>query len=127
MQNILLEKPYKFIPPYTGSFWPSVMGLFNLHGRYLAKNEGVVAVECRHVERLKASLAAGHGILLAPNHPRTGDALVVIQMAREAGCFLHTIASAHLFHQGWFSAWALQAAGAFSIFREGVDKPAIDM
>jgi 1-acyl-sn-glycerol-3-phosphate acyltransferase len=126
MQAILIEKPYRFVPAIEHDFWPSFIQFFDLFSRHLRKNEGVIAHEVRHVERLKASLQAGHGILLTPNHPRTADPLVIGYLARAARCHLFTMASWHLFNQGWFNAWAIRAMGAFSVNREGVDRQAIN-
>lgn len=127
MQSILVEKPYQFVPPHRGNWWPSFIQLFDLFTPYLRKHEGVYSHEVRHVERLKASLAAGHGIMLAPNHPRTADPLVMGYLTRAAGCHVFAMASWHLFNQGWFMAMAIRKMGAFSVNREGIDRQAINM
>jgi 1-acyl-sn-glycerol-3-phosphate acyltransferase len=126
MQSIIVEKPYKFIGPNRSDFWPSFVQLFQLYGPHLRKREGVVAHEVRHVERLQASLAAGHGIMLTPNHPRTADPLVLGYMMRAAGSHVFAMASWHLFNQSRFNAWAIRAIGGFSINREGIDRQAIN-
>jgi 1-acyl-sn-glycerol-3-phosphate acyltransferase len=91
----------------------------------LKKAEGVVAHEVRGIERLKESMAAGHGILLTPNHPRTADPVSMGFLAQEARCHVYAMASWHLFHQDWLSAWAIRMMGGFSVNREGVDRQAI--
>ncbi len=125
MQDIIIEKPYVFVPPYRGTAWSSWIQYFNLHGYYLKKYEGVEGYECRHVERLKASLAAGHGILLTPNHPRTADPLVLGWLAWESRSHFYAMASWHLFHKSAMMSWAMRRVGAFSVYREGVDRQAI--
>ena len=45
MQNIIVEKPYKFLPPYTGTFWPTLFRAFRIHDYLLRTQEGVVAHE----------------------------------------------------------------------------------
>ncbi len=127
MQAIIIEKPYKFIPPVRGEFWPSLIQYFDLYSRHLRKNEGVYEHEVRHAERLRASLDAGHSILLTPNHPRTADPLAIGYLARAARCNLFAMASWHLFNQSKFMAWAIRRMGAFSLNREGVDRQAINM
>ncbi len=127
MQHIVVERPYKFVPPHHGTWWSSFIKRFNLHGIHLRKKEGIVAHECRHVDRLKASLAAGHGILLTPNHCRTSDPLVMGWLSQEANCHVYAMASWHLYNQGWFNAWAIRIMGGFSVNREGVDRQAINM
>jgi hypothetical protein len=91
----------------------------------LKKYEGVEGYECRHHERLQASIAAGHGVLLTPNHPRTADPIVLGWLASEAKTHFFAMASWHLFHQSKFTAWAIRRVGAFSVYREGVDRQAI--
>ncbi|MEX0819130.1 MAG: 1-acyl-sn-glycerol-3-phosphate acyltransferase [Pirellulaceae bacterium] len=126
MQNVINERPYRFIPPHRGDWWPSFIQRFGLYERWLRKSEGVVSYELRHAERLKASLDAGHGIMLAPNHCRPGDPLVLGWLARDVGFHVYAMASWHLFNQDRFTAWAIHKMGAFSIYREGVDRPAIN-
>ena len=126
MQNIIIEKPYQFIPPHRGNWWPSFIQLFDLYGRYLRTTEGVVAHELRNEDRLRRSLDAGHGILLTPNHCRAGDALVMGWLARRVGTHVFAMASWHLFHQNWLMAFGVRKMGGFSVYREGVDRQAID-
>ncbi len=126
MQDVIVEKPYTFISPSRSPFWPWLFQALRLYEPHLRKREGVVAHECRHVDRLRQSLAAGHGILLTPNHCRTADPLALGFLAREAGTHLYCMASWHLFHQDWLSAWALPRMGAFSVNREGIDRQAIN-
>jgi 1-acyl-sn-glycerol-3-phosphate acyltransferase len=125
MQDIIVEKPYRFIPPRRGTWWPSLVQALRLYEPYLRKTEGVVDHECRHVARLRASLDAGHGILIAPNHCRTADPLVMGWLAKEARTHLFAMASWHLFNQGWLKAWAIRSLGGFSVNREGVDRQAM--
>ena len=127
MQKIIVEKPYQFIPPYRGTFWPWVFRAVHLHVYYLWRTEGVWKHEIRHLERFRESLAAGHAILLTPNHPRTADPLAMGWLAVEAPCHFHVMASWHLFHHSRLYRWAIRAMGGFSVNREGVDRQAINM
>ena len=87
----------------------------------LKKNEGVVAHEIRHIERLRASFAAGHAMLLTPNHPRTADPLAMGWLTIETPCHFHSMASWHLFEHGWLSSWVIRAsAGSASIARASI-------
>ena len=127
MQNIIIEKPYRFIPPHRGNCWPGFIQKFRLAEMYLRKNDGVCSHEVRHVERLSESLAAGHGILLTPNHCRPSDPMAIGWLARAAGTHVYAMASWHLFQQDWFTSWAIRKMGGFSIYREGMDRQAINM
>ncbi len=85
----------------------------------------VVAVECLGLDRLKESLSAGHGVLLAPNHCRPCDPLIVNEVCRQAGTVPLVMASWHLFANGGLKAFLLRRAGAFSVYREGMDRQAL--
>jgi 1-acyl-sn-glycerol-3-phosphate acyltransferase len=78
------------------------------------------------VDRLKASLSAGKSIMLAPNHCRLSDPMVLGVMALEAGTYLHAMASWHLFKAGRFQTFMIRALGAFSVLREGNDRKSLE-
>ncbi len=125
MQNIVFEKPYKFVPPHRGDWWPKFIRWSRFIDRYLRKHDGVTGYECRNVPKLRASLDAGHGILLAPNHCRYSDPLVLGWLTGEADCLVYAMASWHLFQKPTM-AWAIQKLGGFSVYREGIDRQAIE-
>ena len=52
---VVVAQPYEFVPPTYGDFWPALLRPFLLP--HLLKRDGVARVECRHVDRLRASLA----------------------------------------------------------------------
>ena len=64
MQKIIVEKPYEFIPPYRGTFWPTIFRAIRIHDYYLRKSEGVVDYEIRNIDRLRQSLADPRVLLL---------------------------------------------------------------
>lgn len=123
MQNIVLEKPYVFVPPYRGDWWPKM--LLRFLPRYLDRSHGVTSVELLGAERLKASLNAGHGIMLAPNHSRPCDPMVLGMLASALNTSFYVVASRHLFEQSRLQTFLLRRAGAFSIYREGMDREAL--
>ena len=125
MQKIIIEKPYQFIPPHRGNWWPSFIQRFKLIDIYL-KRQGIETFECRHSERLRASLDAGHGIMLAPNHARPDDPIAIGWLAREVRTHVFAMASWHLFHQDRFTAWAIRKMGGFSVNREGIDRQSLN-
>ncbi len=126
MQNIIVEKPYRFIPPHRGSFLPSMIQTLRLTDRYLARHEGVTSYEIRNIDRLKESLRSRAGVLLAPNHCRYADPLAMGWVAREIGCHVYAMASWHLFNQSALQAFAIRAMGGFSVYREGLDRQSLD-
>jgi hypothetical protein len=127
MQNIIVEKPYRFLPPFRNSAWQALLQAIRLPYWFLRWQEGVIDHEIRGVERLQLSLAAGHSILIAPNHPRTADPVAIGFLARAANCQMYAMASWHLFQSGWFHSFVIRAMGAFSVNREGVDRQAINL
>ena len=64
MQKIIVEKPYHFIPPYRTTFWSGVFPRA-AHPPVLplASPKGSAGYEVRNIERLRASIDAGHGVL----------------------------------------------------------------
>jgi len=124
MQNIVIDKPYVPVPPYRGRFWPMLLTLFV--PRMLRKNYGITHVNCVHADRLTQSIRQGHGILLTPNHCRDEDPFVLGALSREVGSPFFIMASWHLFMQNRLRAFLLRRAGAFSVYREGIDRTAVN-
>jgi hypothetical protein len=126
MQDVLIEKPYQFVPPITARWPQRVLTALGRYRPVLKNREGVVAHECRHLERLRESMAAGHGIMLTPNHPRTADPISMFHVARETPCPLYMMASWHLFNGGRLERFMVRLMGGFSVNREGLDRSSID-
>lgn len=123
MQKLIIEEPYEFVPPHRGKLWFSLFKLYLR--RHLRKTYGIASDECRGIEHLKQSLAAGHGVILAANHCRLSDPLAMGLLSIEAKTFLHTMASWHVFKQDWLTSFMARRLGAFSIYREGTDHAAL--
>ena len=121
---IHVDSRYKFIPPHHGGFWPRVFR--SLAPWYLRRRHGVSAVEVRGADVLQQLQRSGQGILLAPNHCRMSDAVVLQVLSAAARQPFFVMASSHLFRAGRFTSWALRRMGAFSIFREGIDRQAVE-
>ena len=124
MQNIVIDKPYEFVPPHRGTFWYGLLQVYLR--RHLRRRFGIERVACRNYELLRQSIDAGHGVLLTPNHSRDCDPLVLGELARCVGKPFFFMASWHVFMQGQFMAWLLRRCGAFSIYREGMDRASVN-
>ncbi len=123
MQNVVITKPYRFVRPQRGTWW---WRLFRpVLPAYLQRTAGIERVECRGVERLRASLAAGHGVMLAPNHCRPCDPTVLGALSYEIDRPFYIVASWHVFMQHWLQTFLLPRLGVFSIYREGTDREAL--
>ena len=124
--TVVLDRPYEFIPPHEGHRWPDWIQRLRLYDLYLRKSEGVVDFEVEQLEIFRREVQSGRGIVLAPNHCRYADPLVMGWPARLVGTHLYAMASWHLFNRGQFDTFAIRRMGAFSINRESVDRAAID-
>jgi 1-acyl-sn-glycerol-3-phosphate acyltransferase len=124
MQSIVIEEPYVFVPPLKSRFWPPIIRRCFVPP-FLRRVHGVHSIETRNAERLVASLAAGKSAILAPNHCRMSDPLTFGPLTREIGRHMHAMASWHLFKQSRLERFMLRRIGAFSVYREGLDRQAI--
>ncbi len=124
--SVVLSRPYEFVGPHRGNLWPSLIQAFRIVDWYLAKKEGVVDYELRGMHHWEQSLERGYGILLAPNHCRYADPLVIGKPARQLGTHVFAMASWHLFNTGRFDSFAIRKMGGFSIHREGSDRQSLE-
>jgi 1-acyl-sn-glycerol-3-phosphate acyltransferase len=123
MQNIVLNKPYCFFPPFNGKILPKIINFFI--SAYLKREDGVVSVEFKGLDNLRRSISSGSGIVLAPNHCRPSDPPVMGLLSKKIGFPFYYMASWHLFMQGRIKELILRSFGAFSVYREGVDRLAV--
>ena len=123
MQNIIIAKPYRFVPPRFSPFWARIIQWYL--PAYLRKNFGITSWECVGAERLRASLKDGSGVLLASNHCRPCDPMVLGLLSREVAQPFHVMASWHLFMQSRVLSFLLPRIGGFSVYREGLDRESL--
>ena len=123
MQNIVIDKPYTFIPPRLNRFWCWVAR--RLLPRTLRKDYGIAAVECLGAEKLRAALDAGHGVLLVGNHCRPCDPMVLDTLAVAVHRTFSVIASWHVFMTSRIQRFLLPRIGGFSVYREGMDRESL--
>jgi len=124
MQNVVSDEPYEFVPPYRGKFWSWLIGRFLpylLRSRY-----GIVSWKIHGIEQLRQCLTNNDGIIVCPNHSSISDPMMCGVMTLEGPCHIHAMASWHVFRQKWLETWVSQKAGGFSVYREGMDRKALD-
>jgi 1-acyl-sn-glycerol-3-phosphate acyltransferase len=126
MQDLIIEKPYRFVPPIKCKFMLWLTCKFNLFHFWLRRAEGICEFEVVNAEKISDSIRAQHGIVMAGNHCRNADPMAIGEVAKAADCFIYSMASWHLFNQDWFMRWAIPQLGGFSINREGVDRTALE-
>lgn len=123
MQNIVIAKPYRFVPPRFSPFWARLIQWYL--PTHLRKSFGITSFECVGADRLRASLDAGHGVLLASNHSRPCDPMVLALLSGEVRRPFHVMASWHLFMQNRVLSFILPRIGGFSVYREGMDRESL--
>ena len=121
--TVVSDKPYKFIPPHDNRFWPWLFGKYL--PTYLRKHQGIGSWELAGREHIEASLKAGHGILVVPNHPRPSDPISLGLIVGALKQNINIMASAHLFFGSKLYSWLLPRIGAFSVYREGLDRESL--
>lgn len=124
MHRVVIDEPYKFVPPYRGH-WLSWM--FRLWLRpYLRKSHGIVQCTYEGLDHVRDSLKAGHGILLCPNHSRDSDPMLLGMLCRKIPSHVFSMASWHIFKQSQLESFIVRRLGGFSIYREGLDRQSLD-
>jgi hypothetical protein len=93
--------------------------------RQLKRDHGITAIECIGAEKLRASLDAGHGVMIVSNHCRPCDPMVLDSLAAAVKRPFHVIASWHVFMLGRIQRFLLPRVGGFSIYREGLDRESL--
>jgi 1-acyl-sn-glycerol-3-phosphate acyltransferase len=116
------ETTYQFVPPHEGRLSPLILGRVI---PWFLRRQGISEIEVRGEEKLQLLIEEERGILLAPNHCRMSDALVLQSLARKLRHPFFVMASAHLFRGGRLKTFLLRRMGAFSVYREGVDRKAV--
>jgi 1-acyl-sn-glycerol-3-phosphate acyltransferase len=123
MKNIVVAKTYRFVPPRFSPFWWRIAQWYL--PAPLRRSFGVTSWQCVGTERLAASLDAGCGVLLASNHCRPCDPMVLGLLSREVARPFHVMASWHLFTQSRAQSFLLTRLGGFSVYREGLDRESL--
>jgi 1-acyl-sn-glycerol-3-phosphate acyltransferase len=113
-------------------WWPSKLSptlvrlMRPIRLRRMRIRQRIVDVEIRGLERLKALLEEGAGVLIGPNHAGDGDVDAVYSVSDRVGRPFHCMAAWQVFiENGKLGAWLMQRHGAFSVDREGTDTRAL--
>ena len=124
MQGIVVDQPYSFVAPYRGNILPHLVGRL-LITRLIRNRYGVVSSEVHGAEKIRAAIDAGHGILITPNHPRPCDPMALYPLVRATRSLFFAMASWHIFMEGRLQRAVIRLMGAFSIYREGMDRTSL--
>lgn len=123
MTQRYFTEPYRFIPPYRGKFWCHVARTFI--PRHLRRELRVERLHFQGQQYLQQSVDDKAGVLLASNHCRWADPVVLAVFGNSLRQFFYYVVSYHLFKQGRLMAWWTRRLGGYSIWREGVDRDSI--
>lgn len=124
MQNVVFDEPYSFVPPYRGRFWSWAVGKFL--PRLLRTRYGITSWTNVGFDHLRESIDRDYGILLCPNHNSLADPMMCGAITTGIPCHAYAMASWHVFKQGWLENFIARRVGGFSIYREGMDRKALD-
>lgn len=119
MQNLIVPKPYEFVPPrFNPLIYSSLKPLLPL---FLRKAYGIASISYSGDENLRQSLQAGHGVLLTPNHSRPSDPFVIAALGNACRRPVNIMSTWHIFMENRLQRFLLQRVGIFSVHRESVD------
>ena len=124
MSRIVIDQPYEFVPPHKGGMLPRMLGNLLLP-RTLDRSFGVTSARVEGQEKIREAQKAGHGILITPNHPHPADPLTLFHLSQATGSLFYVMASWHLFMEGALQRFLIRTMGAFSIYREGIDRSSL--
>src|SRR4051794_14588460 len=99
MQQIIIEKPYQFTPPFRGTFWSKVLHFIGLPGIYLRRYEAVTEYEVRGPKNLEAARKAGPRNPVAPKPPPPARPPLNARFAGKICLGRYGMASWHLFQK----------------------------
>jgi hypothetical protein len=86
---------------------------------------GVYQLQYEGSEYLAESLRGGAGVLVASNHCRSADPIVIGLQGARLHRYFYFLTSYHLFKQHRLTGWYINRIGGYSIHREGADREAI--
>jgi hypothetical protein len=125
MHKLIIDEKYEFIPPHRGKFWSWAFRTFLLRS-FLRRNYGITGWTMEGLDHLRSSMKSGHGILLCPNHCRPSDPMMMGVIVKETPCHVYAMASWHIFKQSWLESFIVRRIGGFSVYREGLDRQALE-
>jgi 1-acyl-sn-glycerol-3-phosphate acyltransferase len=124
--SVVFDRRYEFVPRDRSTLGPWLIQRLRLVDFYLKKKESIVDRELQDFHLLRESVDQGHGIVVAPNHCRYADPLVMGWPARAINIHFFAMASWHLFNKSWFDSFGMRKCGAFSLHREGTDRKSLE-
>lgn len=115
--------PPRWWPPKLSPKWVKLSRRWR--HRQLRTNQQLVDISSTGLEHLRDAIAAGHGVLIAPNHSAHYDSAALYAAVDQIDQPLFFMTAWQVFGMSSrFERWAMQRLGCFSIDRESTDKTA---
>jgi len=115
--------PPKWWDPKLKPSWVRLSRRYRRH--QLFRKQQLVEVVSQNTEVLQQAVAAGHGVLITPNHSAHYDGPALYTAADRIDLPLYFMIAWQVFAMASrFECWAMQHLGCFSIDREGTDRRA---
>jgi 1-acyl-sn-glycerol-3-phosphate acyltransferase len=120
------DKPYVFVPPAPNRLFMWFLRQVNRWRMLPGPRHRIPQVRVLGGEAVKvAQERAGTRIVFMANHPSHSDAEILSEAQRQIGVPSLYMAAYDVFLRNKFEGWCMQRAGAFSVDREGSDKPSM--
>lgn len=124
MRRLRNDLPYTFRPPLRKG-WLRPLGLLINRCVHLRRKYRIATIHEQGFEDVRRLCAAGHSVMLAPNHSDHSDPHVIMEIARRHQLRPHFMGAREIFEVGPLVAWSLQSMGVFSVDRDGPDLSSI--
>lgn len=117
------QEPYRFIPPYRSTIWCRIAS--HIVPSQIRKREQIQCWKFQGLEQLEQSLEQKAGVVLASNHCRNVDPMMLGILGFKIRKFCYFVVSYHLFKSSRLKGWFINRLGGYSIHREGTDRESI--
>ena len=124
MRRLRNDLPYTFRPPKP-SAWFRPLGLLGNRHFFLKRQYNLSSITSTGFDDVRKLSAAGHSIVLAPNHADHSDPHVMMEVTSRHQLKALFMGAREIFEVSPSACFALQAMGVFSVDRDGPDIAAI--
>lgn len=124
MRRLRNDLPYSFRPPQPRG-WFRPIGIWANNTFLLDRKYRVTKLDDHGFGKVRELSAAGHAVLLAPNHADHSDPHVMFSLVAKHGMRSYFMAAREVFEVSAAGSWAMQSMGVFSVDRDGPDLSAI--
>ena len=124
MRRLRNDLPYTFRPPVRNSWVRPLGHAVNQHV-HLRRKYRIAHIRDDGFGTVRKLVAAGHSVLLAPNHSDHADPHVLLEIGRRHDMQPFFMGAREIFEVSPLAGWSLQQMGVFSVDRDGPDLSAV--